>query len=95
MIKGVPKRNSSALVQAMLSDDRVRKLRCTGSTEIGRILLAQAAQKVTNCAMELGGNAPFIVLADADLDAAVTAAMVAKLRKGGESCTAASRFYVE
>ncbi len=82
------------LTQAMLADPRVRKLSFTGSTEVGRLLLKQAAETVTNCSMELGGNAPFLVFDDADLDAAVDGAMVAKMRNGGEACTAANRFYV-
>src|SRR5580658_9496822 len=81
-------------VAAMMADPRVRKLSFTGSTEVGRILLAQAAQTVTNCSMELGGNAPFIVFDDADIEAAVDGAMIAKMRNGGEACTAANRFYV-
>lgn len=83
------------LVSALLDDPRVRKLSFTGSSEVGRILLAQASTRVISCSMELGGNAPFIVFADADLDRAVEGAMVAKLRNGGEACTAANRFYVE
>jgi succinate-semialdehyde dehydrogenase / glutarate-semialdehyde dehydrogenase len=82
------------LTEAMLADPRVRKLSFTGSTEVGRLLLKQAAETVTNCSMELGGNAPFLVFDDADLDAAVEGAMVAKMRNGGEACTAANRFYV-
>jgi succinate-semialdehyde dehydrogenase / glutarate-semialdehyde dehydrogenase len=81
-------------VSAMMADPRVRKLSFTGSTEVGRLLLAQAAQTVTNCSMELGGNAPFIVFDDADVEAAVDGAMIAKMRNGGEACTAANRFYV-
>jgi succinate-semialdehyde dehydrogenase/glutarate-semialdehyde dehydrogenase len=81
-------------VSAMLADPRVRKLSFTGSTQVGRLLLGQAAQTVTNCSMELGGNAPFIVFEDADIEAAVDGAMVAKMRNGGEACTAANRFYV-
>jgi succinate-semialdehyde dehydrogenase/glutarate-semialdehyde dehydrogenase len=73
----------------------VRKLSFTGSTEVGRILLAEAAKRVVKCSMELGGNAPCIVFADADLDAAVEGAMVAKMRHNGETCTAANRFFVE
>lgn len=91
----VPSRRSSALVGALLRDPRVRKLSFTGSTETGRTLLAQAADRVVKCSMELGGNAPFVVFADADLEVAVASAMVAKMRNGGESCTAANRFYVE
>ena len=86
---------SVALVTALLKDTRVRKLSFTGSTETGRVLLAQAAQNIVKCSMELGGNAPFIVFADADLDNAVSSAIVAKLRNGGQSCTAANRFYAE
>ncbi|MFK4448563.1 succinate-semialdehyde dehydrogenase/glutarate-semialdehyde dehydrogenase [Caballeronia udeis] len=83
------------VVGAMLHDPRVRKLSFTGSTEVGRVLLRQAADQVINCSMELGGNAPFIVFDDADIDAAVEGAMVAKMRNGGEACTAANRFYVQ
>ena len=73
----------------------MRKLSFTGSTEVGRVLLKEAADQVINCSMELGGNAPFLVFADADLDAAIEGAMIAKMRNGGEACTAANRFYVE
>ena len=79
----------------MLHDPRVRKISFTGSTEVGRILLREAADNVVNASMELGGNAPFIVFDDADLDAAIDGAMVAKMRNGGEACTAANRFYVQ
>jgi succinate-semialdehyde dehydrogenase/glutarate-semialdehyde dehydrogenase len=79
----------------MLHDRRVRKLSFTGSTEVGRKLLHEAADTVISCSMELGGNAPFIVFDDADLDAAIEGAMVAKMRNGGEACTAANRFYVQ
>ena len=82
------------LVGAMLADPRVRKLSFTGSTEVGRVLLETAAQTITNCSMELGGNAPFLIFADADLDAAIEGAFLAKMRNGGEACTAANRFYV-
>ena len=85
---------SGALVDAILADPRVRKLSFTGSTEVGRTLLHRAADRVLNVSMELGGNAPFLVFDDADLDAAVEGAMVAKMRNGGEACTAANRFYV-
>lgn len=83
------------VVSAMLHDPRVRKLSFTGSTEVGRVLLKDAADHVVNCSMELGGNAPFVVFDDADLDAAVEGAMIAKMRNGGEACTAANRFYVQ
>jgi succinate-semialdehyde dehydrogenase / glutarate-semialdehyde dehydrogenase len=95
VVNVLPSRRSSQIVTAMLRDPRVRKLSFTGSTETGRTLLAQAAQQVIKCSMELGGNAPFLVFADADLEVAVASAMVAKLRNGGESCTAANRFYVQ
>lgn len=86
---------TSKVVNAMLEDPRVRKLSFTGSTEVGRILLRKAADQVINCSMELGGNAPFIVFDDADLDKALDGAMVAKMRNGGEACTAANRLYVQ
>jgi succinate-semialdehyde dehydrogenase / glutarate-semialdehyde dehydrogenase len=91
----LPARRSGAVVSAMLHDPRVRKLSFTGSTEVGRVLLREAADQVLNSSMELGGNAPFLVFADADLEAAVEGAMVAKMRNAGEACTAANRFYVE
>jgi succinate-semialdehyde dehydrogenase/glutarate-semialdehyde dehydrogenase len=90
----VPSRKSSAVVSAMLHDARVRKLSFTGSTEVGRALLHEAADNVVNVSMELGGNAPFIVCEDADLVNAVNGAMIAKMRSGGEACTAANRFLV-
>jgi succinate-semialdehyde dehydrogenase/glutarate-semialdehyde dehydrogenase len=79
----------------ILADPRVRKLSFTGSTEVGRHLLRQAADNVLKCSMELGGNAPFLVFADADLDKALDGIMVAKMRNGGQACTAANRIYVE
>ena len=79
----------------ILDDPRVRKLSFTGSTAVGRILLRKAADSVVNCSMELGGNAPFIVFDDADIEAAVEGAMIAKMRNGGEACTAANRIYVQ
>ena len=81
-------------VEAMLNSGKVRKLSFTGSTRVGSLLLAQAAQRVIDCSMELGGNAPLIVCADADIDVAVDGAMLAKMRNGGAACTAANRFYV-
>jgi len=89
--------NTSApgpVVAAMMNDSRVRKMSFTGSTEVGRILLGQAARSVMSTSMELGGNAPFIIFEDADIEAAVEGALVAKMRNGGEACTAANRFYV-
>jgi succinate-semialdehyde dehydrogenase/glutarate-semialdehyde dehydrogenase len=95
VVNVVPARRSGAVVSAMVHDPRVRKLSFTGSTEVGRVLLKEAADNVVNHSMELGGNAPFLVFADADLDAALEGAMIAKMRNGGEACTAANRFYVE
>ncbi len=95
VVNVLPSRSSGKVVSAMLRDPRVRKLSFTGSTEVGRILLAQAAENVVNTSMELGGNAPFVVFADADVEAAVDGAMIAKMRNGGEACTAANRFFVE
>jgi succinate-semialdehyde dehydrogenase/glutarate-semialdehyde dehydrogenase len=83
------------VVSAMLADPRVRGLSFTGSTEVGRTLLREAAGQVLKCSMELGGNAPFLVFADADLDAALDGLMIAKMRNGGQACTAANRLYVE
>jgi succinate-semialdehyde dehydrogenase/glutarate-semialdehyde dehydrogenase len=94
VVNVVPSRRSGALAAALLADPRVRKVSFTGSTEVGRVLLGEAAKSVVNTSMELGGNAPFLVLGDADIDAAVAGAMVAKMRNGGEACTAANRFYV-
>ena len=95
VVNVIPSRHSGTVVWAMLHDPRVRKLSFTGSSEVGRLLLAEAAHQVVNTSMELGGNAPFLVFADADLDAAIEGAMVAKMRNAGEACTAANRFYVE
>jgi succinate-semialdehyde dehydrogenase/glutarate-semialdehyde dehydrogenase len=91
----LPSRRSGPLVSALLSDSPVRKLSFTGSTEVGRDLLGQASARILNASMELGGNAPFIVLDDTDLDAAIAGAVIAKMRNGGEACTAANRFYVQ
>jgi succinate-semialdehyde dehydrogenase/glutarate-semialdehyde dehydrogenase len=95
VVNVVPGPSARTITEAVLAHDRVRKLSFTGSTEVGKALLEQAAGRVLNVSMELGGNAPFIVLADADLEAAVEGAMVAKMRHNGETCTAANRFYVE
>jgi succinate-semialdehyde dehydrogenase/glutarate-semialdehyde dehydrogenase len=95
VVNTVPSDRSGEIVPAMLGDPRVRKLSFTGSTEVGRTLLAQAAGSILNTSMELGGNAPFLIFADADIDAAVEGAMVAKMRNGGQACTAANRFYVQ
>ena len=90
----VPTTDAAVVVSTWLQDARVRKISFTGSTPVGRTLLKQAADRVVNSSMELGGNAPFIVTEDADLDAAVNGAMVAKFRNGGQACTAANRFFV-
>jgi succinate-semialdehyde dehydrogenase / glutarate-semialdehyde dehydrogenase len=84
----------AALAEAVLSDPRLRKLSFTGSTEVGRRLLELCAAQVISASMELGGNSPFLVLDDADIDAAIQGAMAAKMRNGGEACTAANRFLV-
>ncbi len=90
----VPTSRAGQLMEPLIRDGRARKLSFTGSTEVGRLLLEQCAEQILRTSMELGGNAPFLVFADADLDAAVEGAMVAKMRNVGEACTAANRFYV-
>jgi succinate-semialdehyde dehydrogenase / glutarate-semialdehyde dehydrogenase len=90
----ITSRRSGDVIEPLLKDPRARKLSFTGSTEVGRKLIAQSAEQVLRVSMELGGNAPFIVFADADLDAAVEGALTAKLRNVGEACTAANRFHV-
>ena len=94
VVQVLPSRNTGALVDHMLHDPRVRVVSFTGSTQVGRKLLHAAADQVIKPAMELGGNAPLIVFEDADLDVAVTGAMLAKMRNLGEACTAANRFYI-
>jgi succinate-semialdehyde dehydrogenase / glutarate-semialdehyde dehydrogenase len=94
VVNVLPTAKPGPMTEAVLADPRVRKLSFTGSTEVGRMLLKQAADYVMNCSMELGGNAPFLVLEDADIEAAVSGALLAKMRNGGEACTAANRFYV-
>jgi succinate-semialdehyde dehydrogenase / glutarate-semialdehyde dehydrogenase len=94
VVNVIPSRRSGPVVSAMLHDPRVRVLSFTGSTEVGRGLLKEAADNILKPAMELGGNAPFIVFEDADIDAAIEGAMIAKMRNMGEACTAANRFYV-
>ncbi|CAM2764949.1 NAD-dependent succinate-semialdehyde dehydrogenase [Skermania piniformis] len=90
----LPTTNAAALTTPLLTDPRLRKLTFTGSTAVGKLLLRQAAERVLRTSMELGGNAPFVVFADADVDAAVTGALQAKMRNTGEACTAANRFHV-
>jgi succinate-semialdehyde dehydrogenase/glutarate-semialdehyde dehydrogenase len=85
---------SGAVIEPLLKDPRTRKLSFTGSTEVGRALIGQSAEQILRVSMELGGNAPFLVFEDADLDAAVEGALTAKLRNVGEACTAANRFHV-
>ncbi len=94
VVNVVPSWRSRQVVAGMLADLRVRVVSFTGSTEVGRALIREAANNVVRPCMELGGNAPFIVLGDADLDAALEGAMIAKMRNMGEACTAANRFYV-
>ncbi len=94
LVEVVPTTEAAQVVGALLADDRVRVLSFTGSTEVGRILLRAAADRVVNTSMELGGNAPVIVCADASIEEAVEGALVAKMRNGGAACTAANRFYV-
>ena len=83
------------VVNAIMDDDRVRKVSFTGSTAVGRILLQKAAESVMNASMELGGNAPVVIFDDADIEAALDGVMIAKMRNGGEACTAANRIYVQ
>src|ERR671937_1117104 len=85
---------SGQTMEPLIKDPRTRKLSFTGSTEVGRTLIEQSAEQVLRVSMELGGNAPFLIFDDADVDAAVEGAMIAKMRNIGEACTAANRFYV-
>jgi succinate-semialdehyde dehydrogenase/glutarate-semialdehyde dehydrogenase len=87
-------RSSGEVMEPLIKDARARKLSFTGSTEVGKVLMQQATDQLLRVSMELGGNAPFLVFEDADLDAAVDGAMVAKMRNIGEACTAANRFHV-
>ncbi|WP_170367515.1 NAD-dependent succinate-semialdehyde dehydrogenase [Ruegeria arenilitoris] len=91
----VPSSQASEIGKEFCENPGVRKLTFTGSTEVGRILLRQAADQVMKCSMELGGNAPFIVFDDADLDAAVEGAMLCKFRNNGQTCVCANRIYVQ
>tara|TARA_B110000240_G_scaffold141212_1_gene156242 strand:- start:488 stop:1918 length:1431 start_codon:yes stop_codon:yes gene_type:complete len=94
MVNVLPSRQTGAIVDTMLHDPRVRVVSFTGSTEVGRQLLHSAADQVLKPAMELGGNAPLLVLEDANIDVAVEGTMLAKMRNLGEACTAANRIYV-
>jgi len=91
----LPTSRAAQLTDPLFADPRLRKVTFTGSTGVGKMLLAQAATRVLRTSMELGGNAPFVVFADADLDAAVDGAMAAKMRNTGEACTAANRIHVD
>ncbi len=91
----VPATRSSEVGKEFCENPRVRKITFTGSTEVGRVLLRQAADQVKKCSMELGGNAPFIVFDDADLDAAVQGALMSKFRNNGQTCVCANRIYVQ
>jgi succinate-semialdehyde dehydrogenase / glutarate-semialdehyde dehydrogenase len=95
VVSVLPTSRPGELVEPLLRDVRARKMSFTGSTEVGRLLMGQAAERVLKVSLELGGNAPFVVFADADLDRAVDGAAFAKLRNVGEACTAANRFLVE
>ena len=94
VVSVLPSKKTGALVDKMLHDPRVRLISFTGSTEVGRTLMKSAADQILVSAMELGGNAPFVVMEDADIDKAVAGAIIAKMRNMGEACTAANRFYV-
>jgi succinate-semialdehyde dehydrogenase / glutarate-semialdehyde dehydrogenase len=87
-------KSSGAIMEPLIKDPRARKLSFTGSTEVGRTLIEQSAQQILKVSMELGGNAPFLIFEDADLDLAVEGAMLAKMRNTGEACTSANRFHV-
>src|SRR5690606_6747613 len=91
----ITSKKSSEIGKEFCENPLIRKLTFTGSTEVGRILLRQAADQVLKCSMELGGNAPFIVFDDADLDAAVAGAMMSKFRNNGQTCVCANRIYVQ
>jgi succinate-semialdehyde dehydrogenase/glutarate-semialdehyde dehydrogenase len=95
VISIIPSKSSSDIGKEFCENPLVRKLTFTGSTEVGRILLRQAADQVMKCSMELGGNAPFIVFDDADLDAAVEGAIACKFRNNGQTCVCANRIYVQ
>jgi succinate-semialdehyde dehydrogenase/glutarate-semialdehyde dehydrogenase len=90
----VTAKSSGSVMEPLIKDPRTRKLSFTGSTEVGKVLMQQATDQLLRVSMELGGNAPFVVFEDADLDAAVEGAMIAKMRNIGEACTAANRFHV-
>jgi succinate-semialdehyde dehydrogenase / glutarate-semialdehyde dehydrogenase len=90
----ITSKSSGAVMEPLIRDPRTRKLSFTGSTEVGRMLIEQSAEQILKVSMELGGNAPFLIFDDADLDLAVEGAMLAKMRNTGEACTSANRFHV-
>jgi len=90
----LPSNQPREVTTALIEDGRLRKMSFTGSTGVGKALLKQSSDALLRTSMELGGNAPFVVFDDADVDAAVEGAMLAKMRNGGEACTAANRLYV-
>jgi len=94
VVNVITAKSSGSVMEPLIKDPRTRKMSFTGSTEVGRELIKQGADQILKVSMELGGNAPFLVFEDADLDAAVEGAMVAKMRNGGEACTSANRFHV-
>ncbi|MCD8570134.1 MAG: NAD-dependent succinate-semialdehyde dehydrogenase [Alphaproteobacteria bacterium] len=95
VINIVPTRDSRTVGGVLCADDRVRKLSFTGSTEVGRVLMRQSADTIKKLSLELGGNAPFIVFDDADIDAAVAGAIICKFRNAGQTCVCANRLYVQ
>ncbi|MCC0029254.1 MAG: NAD-dependent succinate-semialdehyde dehydrogenase [Brucellaceae bacterium] len=95
LLNVVTSKSSAAIGQEFCSNDKVRKLTFTGSTEVGRILMRQCADQIKKISLELGGNAPFIVFDDADIDAAVDGAMISKYRNAGQTCVCANRLYVQ
>jgi succinate-semialdehyde dehydrogenase / glutarate-semialdehyde dehydrogenase len=94
VVNVITAQRSGATMEPLIKDPRTRKLSFTGSTEVGRTLIEQSADQVLRVSMELGGNAPFLIFDDADVDAAVEGALIAKMRNGGEACTSANRFHV-
>ena len=95
LLSVITSKSSAAIGKEFCSNDKVRKITFTGSTEVGRILMRQSADQIKKTSMELGGNAPFIVFDDADLDAAVEGAMISKYRNNGQTCVCANRIYVQ
>src|ERR1700719_1403921 len=95
VVNVIPSHRSSKVVSAIINDPRVRKLSFTGSTQVGSVLLREAANTIVNCSMELGGNAPFVVFDDADLDEAVAGALLCKYRNSGQTCISANRILVQ